>query len=70
MKKTIRINKSKVSRLIKFRFGTIQEFATMYGVSRMRVWQIMNETYTKITPNMIKISNALGLKVDEIIQEE
>lgn len=69
MKKKIRINKDLVKRHIKFNFGTITKFLEAYGTSRMRLWQVLNGEYTKITPNITKLARFLGLTEVDIIGE-
>lgn len=68
-KRTIRINKDLVKKHIKFRYGTITKFLEDFGISKVRLWQILNGTYTKITHDITKLAKFLGLTEEEIIGE-
>ena len=66
----IRVNKDFVTRLVKYRHGTIESFLGCYGISRMRFWQILNQPHlSKDVPCLVKLADFLKVDVDEIIKE-
>lgn len=68
-KKEIRVNKDFVTRLVKYRHGTIESFLGCYGISRMRFWQILNQPHlSKDVPCLVKLADFLRVSVDEIIK--
>ena len=66
----VRVNKDFVTRLVKYRHGTIESFLGCYGISRMRFWQILNQPHlSKEVPCLTKLAEFLNVKVEEIIKE-
>ena len=69
MAREIRVNKDFVNRLVKYRHGTIESFLEVYGISRMRYWQILNQPHlSKEAPCLVKLADFLGITVEEIIK--
>ena len=70
MAREVRVNKDFVTRLVKYRHGTIESFLGCYGISRMRFWQILNQPHlSKDVPCLTKLAEFLGVTVEEIIKE-
>ena len=70
MAREVRVNKDFVTRLVKYRHGTIESFLSCYGISRMRFWQILNQPHlSKDVPCLVKLADFLKVDVDEIIEE-
>lgn len=69
MAREIRVNKDFVNRLVKYRHGTIESFLEVYGISRMRYWQILNQPHlSKEVLCLVKLADFLGITVEEIIK--
>lgn len=69
MAREIKVNKDFVNRLVKYRHGTIESFLEVYGISRMRYWQILNQPHlSKEVPSLTKLADFLGVTVEEIIK--
>ena len=65
----VRVNKDFVTRLVKYRHGTIESFLGCYGISRMRFWQILNQPHlSKEVPCLVKLADFLKVKVDDIVK--
>lgn len=70
MAREIRVNKDFVNRLVKYRHGTIESFLEVYGISRMRYWQILNQPHlSKEVPCLTRLAEFLHVTVDEIVKE-
>lgn len=68
MAREIKVNKDFVNRLVKYRHGTIESFLEVYGISRMRYWQILNQPhFSKEVPSLTKLADFLGVTVEEIL---
>lgn len=69
MAREIRVNKDFVNRLVKYKHGTIESFLEVYGISRMRYWQVLNQPHlSKEVPSLTKLADFLGVTVEEIIK--
>lgn len=67
---TIMVDKDTVKRLIKFQYGTVANFASKYGVSRMRLWQIVNEPHVSAdNPSIKKLARMLMTTTRSITKE-
>ena len=65
---TVRVNKEKVVRLAKYKYGTISAFCEKLGVSRMRFYEVINSPHlSKESYALEKMSKALGVKVEYIL---
>ena len=63
----IRVNKDFVTRLVKYKFGTIKSFLECYHITRMRFWQILNQPHlSKEVPSLVNLAGFLRVTVDEI----
>lgn len=66
----IRVNKDYVTRLVKYKHGTIENFLKSYKITRMRFWQILNQPHlSKEVPCLQKLAEFLKVTVDEIVKE-
>ena len=66
----IRVNKEFVTRLVKYKHGTIESFLKCYKISRMRFWQIINQSHlSKEVACLKNLADFLGVTVEEITKE-
>ena len=69
-KSEIRVNKEFVTRLVKYKHGTIGSFLSCYGISRMRFWQILNQPHlSKEVPCLKGLAEFLQVPVEDLIKE-
>ena len=65
----VRVNKEFVTRLVKYKHGTIESFLQCYGITRMRFWQILNQPHlSKEVPCIKKLAEFLSVSVDDIVR--
>lgn len=65
----VRVNKEFVTRLVKYKHGTIESFLECYGITRMRFWQILNQPHlSKEVPCIKKLADFLSVSVDDIVR--
>lgn len=65
---SVRVNKELVKRLIVWKYGSIKNYFTQLGISKMRFWQIMNQPHlSKDVKCLQQLANDLELSIDEIL---
>ena len=68
-KALVKVNKEFVTRLVKYKHGTIESFLKCYGITRMRFWQILNQPHlSKDVPCIKKLADFLSVSVDDIVR--
>ena len=68
-KNLVMVNKEFVTRLVKYKHGTIESFLQCYGITRMRFWQILNKPHlSKEVPCIKKLADFLSVSVDDIVR--
>lgn len=64
----IQVNKDYVIRLIKFKFGTIENYLKTFKLSRMRLWQVLNMPHnSKDVKSLQDLSRNLEVNIDTIL---
>ena len=67
-KKMFKVNKDYVTRLIKFKFGTIENYLKTFKISRMRLWQILNNPHIeKNVKSLQDLAKNLDVSIDSIL---
>ena len=67
-KSMIKVNKDYVIRLIKFKFGTIQNYSKTFKISRMRIWEILNKPHIeKNVKSLQDLAKNLEVSIDSIL---
>ena len=64
----IKLDKEQVNRLVRFKFGTIENYLKTYKITRMRYWQILNEPHlSKDVKCLQDLANNLEVSIEEIL---
>lgn len=67
-KAAIRLNKEQVNKLVRFKFGTIENYLKANKISRMRYWQILNEPHlSKDVKCLQDLASNLEISIEEIL---
>lgn len=64
----IRLNKEKVIRLVKYKFGSVEQYSKQNDISRVRFYQIINQPHlTKDAECLQKLSSNLEVSIETIL---
>lgn len=64
----IRVNKDKVNRYVKFKYGTIEKFCKIIGYSRVRYWQVLNKPHLSKSEKCLQdLASKIDLSIEEIL---
>ena len=64
----IKLNKEQVNRLVRFKFGTIENYLKACKITRMRYWQILNKPHlSKDVKCLQDLANNLEVSIEEIL---
>ena len=64
----IKVNKAFVKREIIYRFRTVTNYCKLHGISRMRLWQILNNPHSKEdVESLQKLAQSLDLSIQQIL---
>ena len=67
-KSSIRVDKEKVNRLVKYKFGTIEKYLKEFGISRMRYWQVINKPHlSKEVKCLQDLAKNLDVSIETIL---
>ena len=65
---TVKVNKEKVIRLVKYKYGDVKAFCKELNVSRQRFYEVINTPHlSKESYALEKISKALDVDVEELL---
>ena len=66
---SIKLDKDKVNRLVKFKYGTIENYLKKEGITRMRFWQILNQPHlSKDVECLQNLASKLDVNIQEILK--
>lgn len=62
------LDKEKVNRLVKYKYGTIEAYLKKFHLTRMRFWQILNRPHlTKDVKCLKDLADNLNINIDEVL---
>ena len=65
------VDKARVERLIKGKYGTYRAFYNSIGMSRQRLWVIMTKPHRSADEQCIRnLASILGVAVETILEKE
>lgn len=66
---TVRLDKEKVIRLVKFKFGDVCKYCEFAGISRMRFYAVLNRVYcSKDRKSLQDLADNLNESIETILQ--
>ena len=67
-KASVVVNKDLVNRLVKYHYGTIENYLQKFSISRMRYWQVLNMVHISKDVKCLKdLASNLQVEVEQII---
>lgn len=67
-KASVVVNKDLVNRLVKYHYGTIENYLKKFSISRMRYWQVLNMVHiSKDVKCLQDLASNLQVEVEQII---
>lgn len=68
IKSLIKVDKEKINRLVKFKYGTIEKYLKEAGISRMRYWQVLNQPHlSKEVKCLQDLAKNLDVSIETIL---
>lgn len=65
------VNKARLERLIKGKYGTYRAFYESIGMSRQRLWVIMTKPHRSADEQCIRnLASILGVEAESILEKE